>query len=230
MYIQGVDNVFDLEFNDRRASPTATCSSRTSSEMSTYNFEVARHRRAVRAVHEGRGRVRALPGRAKLPIPAYEQAIKASHVFNTLQARGVISGRRAPGLHRPRPRPREGRCGAWVAHTSRERLSHERDFLLELLSEEIPARMQAKARNDLARLFAECTEAAGLKTRCNRRLRDAAAAGADRAGVAGRHRGEPRRSEGPAHLGAAAGARGLPAQDRPDARTSSRSATASISR
>ena len=38
------------------------------------------------------------------------------------------------------------------------------DFLLELLSEEIPARMQAKARNDLARLFAECTDAAGLKT------------------------------------------------------------------
>ncbi|HEX8938429.1 MAG TPA: glycine--tRNA ligase subunit beta [Sphingomicrobium sp.] len=36
------------------------------------------------------------------------------------------------------------------------------DFLLELLSEEIPARMQAKARNDLARLFAECTGEAGL--------------------------------------------------------------------
>jgi len=36
------------------------------------------------------------------------------------------------------------------------------DFLLELLSEEIPARMQAKARNDLARLFAECTEETGL--------------------------------------------------------------------
>jgi glycyl-tRNA synthetase beta chain len=38
------------------------------------------------------------------------------------------------------------------------------DFLLELLSEEIPARMQARARNDLARLFAECTSAAGLTT------------------------------------------------------------------
>ena len=38
------------------------------------------------------------------------------------------------------------------------------DFLLELLSEEIPARMQAKARNDLARLFAECASAAGLDT------------------------------------------------------------------
>lgn len=38
------------------------------------------------------------------------------------------------------------------------------DFLLELRSEEIPARMQAKARNDLSRLFAECTGGAGLKT------------------------------------------------------------------
>jgi glycyl-tRNA synthetase beta chain len=38
------------------------------------------------------------------------------------------------------------------------------DFLLELLSEEIPARMQAKARNDLARLFAECSGEAGLRT------------------------------------------------------------------
>jgi glycyl-tRNA synthetase beta chain len=38
------------------------------------------------------------------------------------------------------------------------------DFLLELLSEEIPARMQAKARNDLARLFAECTGDVGLST------------------------------------------------------------------
>jgi glycyl-tRNA synthetase beta chain len=37
------------------------------------------------------------------------------------------------------------------------------DFLLELLSEEIPARMQAKARNDLSRMFAEGLAAAGLK-------------------------------------------------------------------
>ena len=37
------------------------------------------------------------------------------------------------------------------------------DFLLELLSEEIPARMQARARQDLARLFEEQIGAAGLK-------------------------------------------------------------------
>src|SRR6476661_5213307 len=38
------------------------------------------------------------------------------------------------------------------------------DFLLELLCEEIPARMQARARNDLARLFAESAGTAGLET------------------------------------------------------------------
>lgn len=38
------------------------------------------------------------------------------------------------------------------------------DFLLELRSEEIPARMQAAARNELARLFAESATAAGLST------------------------------------------------------------------
>ena len=38
------------------------------------------------------------------------------------------------------------------------------DFLLELRSEEIPARMQAKARNELARMFAECTSETGLRT------------------------------------------------------------------
>ena len=36
------------------------------------------------------------------------------------------------------------------------------DFLLELLSEEMPARMQARARNDLARMFAEALAKAGL--------------------------------------------------------------------
>jgi glycyl-tRNA synthetase beta chain len=38
------------------------------------------------------------------------------------------------------------------------------DFLLELLSEEVPARMQARARNELARLFLEGVQAAGLET------------------------------------------------------------------
>src|SRR3954468_20274614 len=67
--------------------------------------------------------------------------------------------RRASGLHWPRPRPVESRLRRLAGA---DRLMA--DFLLELLSEEIPARMQAKARNDLARLFAECTGEAGLQT------------------------------------------------------------------
>src|SRR5205085_11413237 len=67
--------------------------------------------------------------------------------------------RRAPGVHRARPRPRQGRVRG-LARAFRLMV----DFLLELRSEEIPARMQAKARSDLSRLFAECTGEAGLET------------------------------------------------------------------
>src|SRR6478672_2559025 len=67
--------------------------------------------------------------------------------------------RRAASLYRPRSRPREGRVRR-VAGAHRLMA----DFLLELLSEEIPARMQAGARNSLARLFAECAAEAGLAT------------------------------------------------------------------
>ena len=63
------------------------------------------------------------------------------------------------------------------------------DFLLELLSEEIPARMQAKARNDLARLFAEALDAAGLQHGAIDGFFDAAAAGPDRARRRRRDRG-----------------------------------------
>src|ERR1700754_419443 len=68
-------------------------------------------------------------------------------------------GRRAPGLYRPRPRPREGRLHGL---DGKERVGGMSDFLLELLSEEIPARMQDKARADLARLFEEQLSEAGL--------------------------------------------------------------------
>ena len=51
---------------------------------------------------------------AKLPIPAYEQAIKASHTFNLLQARGVISvAERQAYMGRVRDLAK-GACGAWM--------------------------------------------------------------------------------------------------------------------
>ena len=51
---------------------------------------------------------------AGLPIPAYEQAIKASHVFNLLQARGVISvAERQAYMGRVRDLAK-GSCQAWI--------------------------------------------------------------------------------------------------------------------
>ena len=89
MYIQGVDNVFDLKFNDSGVT-YADVFLENEKELSRYNFEVANTESLFdlfrKAAAENENCVA-----NKLPIPAYEQAIKASHIFNTLQARGVIS-------------------------------------------------------------------------------------------------------------------------------------------
>ena len=89
MYIQGVDNVFDLKFNDAGVT-YGDVFLENEKELSRYNFEVANTESLFdlfrKATAESENCVT-----SKLPIPAYEQAIKASHIFNTLQARGVIS-------------------------------------------------------------------------------------------------------------------------------------------
>jgi glycyl-tRNA synthetase alpha chain len=89
MYIQGVDNVFDLKFNDAGVT-YGDIFLENEKELSTYNFEIANTEALFdlfrKAAAESDNCIS-----ARLPIPAYEQAIKASHIFNTLQARGVIS-------------------------------------------------------------------------------------------------------------------------------------------
>ena len=86
-----------------------------------------------------------------MALPAYDQCIKASHVFNLLDARGVISvTERQSYIMRVRELAKA--CGeAWV-HTEAGRAVLMPDLLLELFSEEIPARMQAKAADDLRRM------------------------------------------------------------------------------
>ncbi len=93
MYIQGVDSVYDLAFNDLSRGGGVTYGDvflENEKQMSTWNFEIADtdalfdlFRKAVAECENCLAR--------KLPIPAYEQAIEASHVFNLLNARGVIS-------------------------------------------------------------------------------------------------------------------------------------------
>jgi glycyl-tRNA synthetase alpha chain len=89
MYIQGVDNVYDLAYNSQGVT-YGQVFLENEKQMSKWNFEVADTTALFdlfdKAVAECRNCLE-----AKLPIPAYEQAIEASHVFNLLQARGVIS-------------------------------------------------------------------------------------------------------------------------------------------
>ena len=89
MYIQGVDNVYDLAFNDRGVS-YGEVFLENERQMSKWNFEVA----DTDALFDLFAKAEAECQNAlatDVPIAAYEQAVEASHVFNLLQARGVIS-------------------------------------------------------------------------------------------------------------------------------------------
>ncbi len=89
MYIQNVDNVYDLAFNDAGVT-YGDVFLENERQMSTWNFEVADTETLFDQFRKAAAECENCLA-AKLPIPAYEQAIKASHTFNLLQARGVIS-------------------------------------------------------------------------------------------------------------------------------------------
>ena len=112
MYIQGVDNVFDLKFNDT-GTTYGDVFLDNEKQMSAWNFETVNtdslFDQFKRAAAECENCLA-----ARLPIPAYEQAIKASHIFNTLQARGVISvAERQAYIGRVRDLAK-GACAAWM--------------------------------------------------------------------------------------------------------------------
>ena len=89
MYVQGVDSIFDLDWNGR--GDTYADVFRTAEvEYSTYNFEVADTERLIRHFEDAEQECAAIVA-AGLALPAYDQCIKASHIFNLLDARGVIS-------------------------------------------------------------------------------------------------------------------------------------------
>ncbi len=89
MYIQNVDNVYDLAFNDAGVS-YGDVFLENERQMSAWNFEVADTETLFDQFRKHAAECENSLA-AQLPLPAYEQAIKASHVFNLLQARGVIS-------------------------------------------------------------------------------------------------------------------------------------------
>jgi glycyl-tRNA synthetase alpha chain len=112
MYIQGVDSVYDLRFNTAGVT-YGDVFHKNEVEFSTYNFEVA----DTEALFQGFRNAEAECKRcidAGVPLAAYDQAIEASHLFNLLQARGVISVQeRASYMGRVRDLAK-GSCQAWM--------------------------------------------------------------------------------------------------------------------
>ena len=113
MYAQGIDDVYDLRWNDRGAT-YGEVFLQAEREFSAYNFEYADTDRLLARFTDAEAECRVLLDR-KLPLPAYDQCIKASHLFNLLDARGVISvTERAAYIGRVRALAK-GCCEAWLA-------------------------------------------------------------------------------------------------------------------
>ncbi|NNC72258.1 MAG: glycine--tRNA ligase subunit alpha [Sphingomonadaceae bacterium] len=89
MYIQGVDSVYDLAFNDDGVS-YGEVFLENEKQFSEWNFETANTETLFQWFKDAQAEAKTCID-SNLPLPAYDQAIKASHIFNLLQARGVIS-------------------------------------------------------------------------------------------------------------------------------------------
>jgi glycyl-tRNA synthetase len=88
MFIQNVDNIFDVKWNDTLTLRDIIHTSEV--EWSTYNFEASSAQMWMRHFEDFETEAKGLIAK-NLPIPAYDFVLKASHAFNMLDARGVIS-------------------------------------------------------------------------------------------------------------------------------------------
>ena len=117
MYVLEVENVYDLPFNPPDSVGPLTYGDvfhRAEREYSAYNFEHADTEALVRHFQDAERSCAKLIGE-RLALPAYDQCIKASHSFNLLDARGVISvAERAAYIGRVRALARQC-CEMWLA-------------------------------------------------------------------------------------------------------------------
>jgi glycyl-tRNA synthetase alpha chain len=123
MYVQGVDRVFDLNFNGKTGKDKVTYGDvflQGEQEYSRYNFEQADTRKLLEHFRDAEAECKALLAKGEvgnrhlMVLPAYDQAIKASHIFNLLDARGVISVTERQGfILRVRELARAC-CAAWL--------------------------------------------------------------------------------------------------------------------
>ncbi len=126
MYVQNVDNVYDLNFNGQTGVQRISYGDvfkQAEQEFSRYNFEEADTDILLRRFVDCENECKALLAKSNdgnahtLALPAYDQCIKASHTFNLLDARGVISvTERQAYIGRVRDLAK-GCCDAWTHST-----------------------------------------------------------------------------------------------------------------
>ncbi len=118
MYVQGVENVYDLDWDgvpkDQGGKRYGDVYLAAEQQFSAYNFEHADTEILFRHFGDAEKECQSLLG-AKVPLPAYDQCLKASHLFNLLDARGVISvTERQSYILRVREMAKAC-CAAWLA-------------------------------------------------------------------------------------------------------------------
>ena len=100
MYVQGVSNVYELDWDGVPTADGGKCYGdvfwRAEVEHSTVNFEVMTTDILFQHFVDAQNECRKILAHGRdsgrlLPLPAYDQCLKASHIFNLLDARGVIS-------------------------------------------------------------------------------------------------------------------------------------------
>ena len=115
-YIQGVESIYELDYNGAPGNGKITYGDvflRNEQEFSAYNFEHANVPKLFEHFRDAEAECAALL-KAGLPLPAYDQCMKASHLFNLLDARGVISvTERASYIGRVRALAK-GCCEGWL--------------------------------------------------------------------------------------------------------------------
>ena len=112
MYVQNVEFVYDLAFNEQFRYGEVF--HQNEQEFSAYNFERADTEILFQHFKDAEKQCAALLEGKKLALPAYDQCIKASHAFNLLDARGVISvTERAAYIGRVRALA-QACCEAWL--------------------------------------------------------------------------------------------------------------------
>ena len=116
MFVQGKNNVFDLDWNNEGVKYKEVFF-QAEKEFSAYNFEFANTDALLKNFESIENECKSLLEK-KLSLPAYDQCLKASHIFNLLDARGVIGVAERTG-YITRIRELAKGCGAlWLSSQS----------------------------------------------------------------------------------------------------------------